>query len=114
MEAKFNVSFSARRAHQTDPPDLSSQWPKACADLQVVFIQQETPDRGFIDTFREFEPGGGHYTWWSQRFGVRDKNIGWRIDYVLASPSAARSVSDAFIWPEVLGSDHCPVGVDVD
>lgn len=69
---------------------------------------------GYVDTFRAFESGPGHYSWWSQRFGVRAKNIGWRIDYVLASPAAARYVRSAFIHPHVTGSDHCPVGVDVD
>ncbi|MBW2423081.1 MAG: exodeoxyribonuclease III [Deltaproteobacteria bacterium] len=71
-------------------------------------------DAGWIDTFRAFEPGPGHYTWWSQRFGVRKKNIGWRIDYVLASPSAMPFVRNAFIEPHVQGSDHCPIGIDVD
>ena len=69
---------------------------------------------GWIDTFRRFEPGAGHYSWWSQRFGVREKNIGWRIDYVLASPGAAPHLRGAFIQAHVRGSDHCPVGVDVD
>lgn len=69
---------------------------------------------GWVDTFRHFEPGSGHYTWWSQRFGMRAKNVGWRIDYVLASPAAMRYVRKAFIWPETLGSDHVPVGVDLD
>ncbi|HVN40734.1 MAG TPA: exodeoxyribonuclease III [Myxococcota bacterium] len=71
-------------------------------------------DAGWVDTFRRFEPGPGHYTWWSQRFGVRARNIGWRIDYVLASPAAMRFVKGAFHLPNVRGSDHCPVGVDVD
>ncbi len=72
-------------------------------------------DAGWVDLFRVRHPGEeGHYTWWRQFGGAREKNVGWRIDYVLASPSAARRVSGAFIWPEVLGSDHCPVGVDVD
>ncbi len=69
---------------------------------------------GWIDTFRHFEPGAHHYSWWSQRFGVRAKNIGWRIDYVMATPAAMKHVRGAFIWPDVQGSDHCPVGVDVD
>jgi len=69
---------------------------------------------GWVDTFRRFETGGAHYSWWSQRFGVRAKNIGWRIDYVFASPAAMRYVRGAFIHPGVMGSDHCPVGVDVD
>ena len=71
-------------------------------------------DSGWVDTFRKRharEPG--HYTWWRQWGGARENNVGWRIDYVLASPSANRLVTDAFIWPDVTGSDHCPVGVDV-
>lgn len=70
---------------------------------------------GWVDVFRERHPeAAGHYTWWRQFGGAREKNVGWRIDYVLASPGAARRVNDAFIWPEVTGSDHCPVGVDLD
>lgn len=69
---------------------------------------------GWVDTFRAFEPGPDRYTWWSQRFGVRARNVGWRIDYVLASPAAMKFVRGAFIQPDVMGSDHCPLGVDVD
>lgn len=69
---------------------------------------------GWVDTFRHFEPGPGHYTWWSQRVGIREKNIGWRIDLVAASPGAMPFVKGAFILPQVLGSDHCPIGVDLD
>jgi exodeoxyribonuclease-3 len=71
-------------------------------------------DAGWTDTFRHFESRPGHYSWWSQRFGVRAKNIGWRIDYVFASPAAMKFVRGAFILSDVTGSDHCPVGVDVD
>jgi exodeoxyribonuclease-3 len=69
---------------------------------------------GWIDSFRRYHPGPGHYSWWSQRFGVRDGNVGWRIDYVLASPGAGPHLRGAFIHAHVTGSDHCPVGVDVD
>ena len=70
---------------------------------------------GWQDTFRDRHPGEeGHYTWWRQWGGARENNVGWRIDYVLASPAAVRRVRDAFIWPHALGSDHCPVGVDID
>ncbi len=55
-----------------------------------------------------------HYTWWAQRGGARARNVGWRIDYVLASPEAMERVQGAFIWPDEYGSDHCPVGVDID
>ncbi|MEZ5560157.1 MAG: exodeoxyribonuclease III [Pseudomonadales bacterium] len=70
---------------------------------------------GWVDTFRALHPDEpDHYTWWRQFGGAREHNVGWRIDYVLASPSGFRRVRDAFIWPEVTGSDHCPIGVDVD
>jgi exodeoxyribonuclease-3 len=69
---------------------------------------------GWVDCFRARHPEPGHYTWWSQRSGARQRNIGWRIDYVLASPAAARFVRDAFIRPRARGSDHVPVGVDLD
>lgn len=68
---------------------------------------------GWHDTFRERHAQGEHYTWWSQRFGVRERNVGWRIDYVLGCDAANKRVKDAFIWPDVRGSDHCPVGVDL-
>ena len=68
---------------------------------------------GFIDTFREFEKGGGHYTWWSPMGGCRRRNIGWRIDYFLISPALRRRLKDAFILKEVTGSDHCPVGIEI-
>ncbi len=71
-------------------------------------------DAGWVDTFRAFEPGPGHYTWWATRLQLRQRNVGWRIDHVLASPAAMRYVQDAFIRPEVMGSDHCPVGVTLD
>lgn len=66
---------------------------------------------GFVDTFREFESGGGHYTWWSNRKGVREKNIGWRIDYVVISADLRPRLRAASIHAEVTGSDHCPVSV---
>lgn len=69
---------------------------------------------GWVDTFRHFEDGPEHYTWWSQRYGVREKNVGWRLDYVLASPGAMPFVRAAGIEPHVQGSDHCPVYVEVD
>ena len=69
---------------------------------------------GFIDTFREFTPEGGHYTWWSQRIGVREKNIGWRLDYFCVSASLRPRVRRSFIRPEVMGSDHCPVVMEFE
>lgn len=69
---------------------------------------------GFIDTFREFESGGGHYTWWSNRKGVRERNVGWRIDYFLISAVLRPRLTAAGILANVLGSDHCPISVSID
>ncbi|MEM6531200.1 MAG: exodeoxyribonuclease III [Myxococcota bacterium] len=66
---------------------------------------------GWIDTFRVRHPEEARYSWWSQRAGLRERNVGWRIDYVLASPAANDRITEAFILTDVMGSDHCPVGV---
>jgi exodeoxyribonuclease-3 len=71
-------------------------------------------DAGFIDTFRHFNDGPGQYSWWSYRAGARERNVGWRIDYVCAAASLKSHLRDAFIRPAVLGSDHCPVGLELD
>lgn len=67
--------------------------------------------KGYRDTFRLFHPEAGQYSWWSYRFGARAKNIGWRIDYVLVSEDLVSRVEEAFILQDVMGSDHCPVGI---
>lgn len=69
---------------------------------------------GFLDSFREFEKGGGHYTWWSQMSNARERNVGWRIDYFLLSAALRPRLKHAFIRPEVTGSDHCPVGIEIE
>jgi exodeoxyribonuclease-3 len=72
-------------------------------------------EAGWIDTFRKRHPDEpDHYTWWRQFGNARAQNVGWRIDYVLASASADRRIRDAFIWPHIMASDHCPCGVDID
>ena len=68
---------------------------------------------GFIDTFREFEKGGGHYTWWSQMSNARARNVGWRIDYFLISAALRPRLKRAAILPHVMGSDHCPVVIEL-
>ena len=71
-------------------------------------------DAGFIDTFRYFHPDEEfHYTWWSYRAGVREKNIGWRIDYFIVSASFIDNVVSSTIYKDILGSDHCPVGIEI-
>ena len=69
--------------------------------------------KGFVDTFREFEKGNGHYTWWSQMMNCRARNIGWRVDYFVASEKLRPALKRAWISPEVMGSDHCPVGLEL-
>lgn len=68
---------------------------------------------GFVDTFRLFTQGNGHYTWWSHFAQARARNIGWRIDYFFASDRLAPKIKAATILPEVLGSDHCPILLDI-
>lgn len=68
---------------------------------------------GFVDTLRLFHKEGELYTWWSHFGGARERNVGWRIDYVMASEALVPLIKHARIHPEVLGSDHCPVSIDV-
>jgi len=69
---------------------------------------------GYVDCFRMFEQGGGHYTWWDYRFQARTRNVGWRIDYFFVSEELRPRVKRAWIESSVTGSDHCPVGLELD
>ncbi|HYC72969.1 MAG TPA: exodeoxyribonuclease III [Opitutaceae bacterium] len=69
--------------------------------------------KGFVDTFRVFEKGPGHYTWWSQMMNCRARNIGWRVDYFVVSEALTPRLKRAWIEPHVMGSDHCPVGLEL-
>ena len=69
--------------------------------------------RGFVDAFRMFNREPGQYTWWDQKTRARERNVGWRIDYFFVSDNFAGKVKAAYILPEVMGSDHCPIGLDV-
>lgn len=68
---------------------------------------------GFVDTFRIFTKGNGHYTWWSHFANARARNVGWRIDYFFVSKKLEKKVKRAEILPEVLGSDHCPILLEI-
>ena len=69
-------------------------------------------ESGLVDTYRFFYPDkADSYTWWSYRANARARNIGWRIDYFVVSETLKPMLSDALIYPEILGSDHCPVGL---
>ena len=102
-------------AHQ--PIDLKN--PKSNYNKTSGYTQDEIDgmtnfiNSGFTDTFRYFYPEKIKYSWWSYRFNARAKNVGWRIDYFLASKNALELVKDAFIMNDVMGSDHCPVGIDL-
>lgn len=69
---------------------------------------------GLVDTFRIFEKGPGHYTWWSYRFFARKKDIGWRIDYFLVSEGLKNNIKESSILKNVMGSDHCPIRLVVE
>ncbi|MEN9348636.1 MAG: exodeoxyribonuclease [Bacteroidota bacterium] len=103
-------------AHQ--PIDLAR--PKENYNKTSGYTQREIDgitnyvNAGLVDTFRLINPDTIKYSWWSLRFGARAKNVGWRIDYVLASAVLSSRVKEAFILNEIEGSDHCPVGITID
>jgi exodeoxyribonuclease-3 len=68
---------------------------------------------GYVDTFRNFHPDTVQYSWWDMKSGARQRNVGWRIDYVIVTKEMLGMVHRAYIMGEVTGSDHCPVGVDL-
>ena len=72
-------------------------------------------ESGFTDSFRYIYPNKENaYSWWSYMGHAREKNVGWRIDYFITSNDIKESIEDALIYPEVFGSDHCPVGLQID
>ena len=66
---------------------------------------------GYVDTFRHFCGEPGQYTWWDVKTRARERNVGWRLDYFFVTPALLPAVSRAFIMPDVMGSDHCPIGL---
>ena len=105
----FNV------AHK--PLDLAR--PKENYNKAAGYMQEEIDgmeafvNQGFVDTFRYMHPDTAKYSWWSYRAGARQNNIGWRIDYFLMSNKLLPNLKEATIHNEVLGSDHCPVGIEL-
>jgi len=78
---------------------------RACMDKMVTYH--------YIDTFRHFNKEPNQYTWWDLRIGARERNVGWRLDYLFVSDNLLNSITEAFIIPEVIGADHCPVGIEL-
>ncbi len=96
--------------------DLSR--PKENEDISgFLLIERQWIDtllsHGYVDTFRIFEKGGGFYTWWDVKSRARERNVGWRLDYFFVSNDLEKNVRASFMLPEVYGSDHCPVGIDI-
>lgn len=93
--------------------------PKANYNKSPGYTQREIDgmdhftEAGFIDSFRHLHPDEVKYSWWSARGGAREKNIGWRLDYFLVSASIMDQVKQADIWTPVMGSDHCPVILEI-
>ena len=70
-------------------------------------------EHGYVDTFRQFNQEPDNYSWWDQMTRARERNVGWRIDYFFTDSDFASNLADAFILPDVMGSDHCPVGIEI-
>lgn len=101
--------------------DIDLANPAANYNKSAGYMQQEIDglerylSGGLVDTFRYFNPDlRDAYSWWSYRGGARQRNVGWRIDYFLASHCFMDKIKRAFIMPEITGSDHCPVGVEIE
>jgi len=142
--AKGDLSRLRFRHEQWDPAflaylkDLKKRKPVAvCGDLNVAHTNDDLAnpkenvgkagftteerrgiqailDLGFVDTFRLFTEGNGHYTWWSNFSKARERNVGWRIDYFLVSADLAKRITKAEIHADIMGSDHCPVSITID
>ena len=116
LEKKKPIVFCGDMNVAHQPLDLSN--PKGNERTHGFTIEERmgfdnVVKAGFIDTFREFEKGPGYYSWWSQMGNCRARNVGWRIDYVCISPALRARLKKAFILKEVMGSDHCPVGIEI-
>jgi exodeoxyribonuclease III len=116
LEKKKPVIFSGDLNVAHTPLDLAR--PKQNEGMKGYTAEeregiQKVVDSGFVDTFRIFTKDGGHYSWWSHFANARARNVGWRIDYIFVSSKIAKKVKSAKILPEVLGSDHCPVSIEI-
>jgi exodeoxyribonuclease-3 len=128
-KSKFNkaVAKYCKELTKKKPVIIASDFNVAHNDIDIKNPKQNTKNAGFtkeerawfdsflkegyIDTFRELHPKEVKYTWWTYRFDARKRNIGWRIDYFVASSALKPMIKEAFVLDKVTGSDHCPVGV---
>lgn len=114
LEAEKPVVFCGDLNVAHTPDDLAR--PKQNVGVKGFTVEEREGidamiSHGFVDTFRLFTEGNGHYTWWSHFAQARERNVGWRIDYIFVSKKLASKVKKAEIHPEVIGSDHCPVSI---
>ena len=91
----------------------SNQKNSGCLPEERAWLDKVFGEYGFVDAFRTIAQEPEQYTWWSNRGQAYAKNVGWRIDYFFVSGGLTERVTDAFILPDVMGSDHCPVGIDL-
>ncbi len=111
---KLVICGDFNTAHK--PIDLAR--PKENVDISG-FLPEERAwmdkfvSKGYVDAFRHFQPGGDNYTWWSQRTGARERNVGWRIDYFFVSEDLTANLVNAEIHSKVMGSDHCPITLEL-
>ncbi|HSH31279.1 MAG TPA: exodeoxyribonuclease III [Candidatus Saccharimonadales bacterium] len=117
LEAKKPVVFCGDLNVAHTPLDLARPKPNEgkkgyTAEERAGF--QAFIDAGFIDSFRLFHPEGGHYSWWTHWANARARNVGWRIDYIMASAALKPHIVSAEIHSDVMGSDHCPVSLKLD
>lgn len=117
LEKKKPVIFTGDLNVAHTPDDLANPKPnigkKGFTDEEREGFQNFV-DAGFVDTFRIFTQGNGHYTWWSHFAKSRERNVGWRIDYFLASKVLKNKIKNAQIHADVMGSDHCPISLEID
>jgi len=131
FKLKFNDEFQnlCKRLELTKPIIISSDFNVAHKEIDLRNPKQNVKNAGFtkeerkwfddflklefIDTFRYFNSEGGNYTWWTYRNNARDRNVGWRIDYFVVSYKLLEKISNSEIMKEVLGSDHCPIKLDI-
>jgi exodeoxyribonuclease-3 len=117
LEKKKSVIFCGDLNVAHTPDDLARPKPNEGKKGYTVEERegfQKFIDAGFLDTFRLFTKGNGHYSWWTHWANARANNVGWRIDYFLASGSLKNKIKQAEIHPEIMGSDHCPVSITLD
>lgn len=109
ISGDYNICHTAIDIHNPKSNANSSGFLPAEREWMQLFL-----DNGFVDTFRHFNKDPHHYTWWSYRAGARGKNLGWRIDYHLATKALENRLKSVKILPDAIHSDHCPIVLELN